>query len=112
MTSYELEPFDWQYRLGQLSVVLRENRTYVEIAGESFADHLENSAIVLKKLSYDYDSDCVEIMLGQSNHMIESPLTISFQQHNDILEAIEILDDNVKKHIIVFIEPLLIAEHQ
>jgi len=44
--------------------------------------------------------------------VIKSPLTISFQHHQGILKAIEILDDDVKKHIVKFTDPLLMTKFQ
>lgn len=108
MTKYEIEPFDWQYKLNKLSLELKNKVANVEITGVNFGNEYEGCEMQLLKLSYDKHNDTIEIIFDQFNHLIASPLSICFQQQQDILEAIEIFDDNDNKNIIAFIEPFLV----
>jgi hypothetical protein len=108
MAKYEIEPFDWQYKLNQLSANLEKKVANVEVTGANFEGELENYEMQLIKLSYDNHYDIIEVMFDQANHLIESPLSICFHQHQDILESIDIFDDNDNKNIIVFIDPFLV----
>lgn len=112
MTTYEIQPFDWQYKLEQLSIALENTMINVEVTGVSFGVQLENREMQLIKLSYDNNKDIIEIIFDQLNHVIESPLSICFQQHQNILETIEIFDDNNNKNIIVFIDPFLVSNYE
>ena len=112
MAIYEIVPFDWQYKLDQLSMDLEKKEVNVEVSGANFNNRLENCEMQLVKLSYDNHNDIVEIVFDQSNHLIVSPLTICFHQHQDILESIEIFDDNDNKNTIVFIEPFLVTNYE
>jgi hypothetical protein len=108
MAKYEIEPFDWQYKLNQLSLELKSKKANVEVIGETFGNEYEGREMQLLKLYYDKQNDTIEIKFDQCNHLIESPLSVSFQQHQDILEEIEIVDDNNENNIIEFIEPFLV----
>ena len=112
MAKHEIEPFDWQYKLNQLSIELEKKVANVEVTGANFEDGLENCELQLIKLSYDNHNDILEIMFDQFNHLIESPLSICFQQHQDILESIEIFDDDDNKNVIVFIDPFLVTYYE
>jgi hypothetical protein len=102
MAKHEIEPFVWQHNLNQLSVELEEKIAYVEVNGAHFGDELENFEMQLMKISYDDNNDILEIMFDQLNHLIESPLMICFELHQNILEKVEILDDNDNKNTIIF----------
>ncbi len=108
MKIYEVEPFDWQYKLEQLSIVLENTMINVEVTGGNFAGTLEKREMQLIKLSYDSNKDIIELTFDQLNHSIESPLSICFYQHRNILETIEIFDDNNNKNLIFFTDPFLI----
>ena len=110
MTKYEIEPFNWQYRLSQLSIELENKTIHVEVTGESIGDLFKARDMILIELTYDNRKDTVKIVCNQLVHLIKSPLTISFQQHQGIINAIEILDSNVKKHIVKFSDPFLVAK--
>jgi c-di-AMP phosphodiesterase-like protein len=112
MAKYEIEPFDWQYKLNQLSIELKKKVAYVEVTGENFDDELENCEMLLMKISYDNYSDIMENMFDQLNHLIASPLSICFHQYQDTLESIEIFDNNDNKNTIVFIEPFLVTNYE
>ena len=102
MAKYEIEPFDWQYKLDQLSIELENKVANVEVTGVNFGDELENCEMQLMKVSYDNYNDIIEVIFDQVNHLIEAPLMICFQQHQDTLVAIEIFDDDDNKNIIIF----------
>ncbi len=109
MAKYEIEPFDWQYKLNQISLGLKRKEVVnVEVTGVSFGNENESSEMQLFKLSYDKSKDTIEIIFDQFNHLIESPLSVCFQHHQDILEAIEIVDDDNNNNIIAFTEPFLV----
>lgn len=112
MIIYEIKPFDWQYKLEQLSIGLENTMINVEVTGVNFGEQLENREMQLIKLSYDNDKDIIEIIFDQLNHVIESPLSICFQQHQNILETIDIFDDNDNKNIIEFIDPFLVSNYE
>jgi hypothetical protein len=105
MEKYEIEPFDWHYKLNQLSIELKNKVANVEVTGENFGDELENCEMHLMKVSYDNQNDILEVMFDELNHLIESPLMICFQQHQDIIEAIVIYDNNDNKNVIFFNGP-------
>jgi hypothetical protein len=107
MTKYEIEPFNWQYSLNQLSIELENKTIHVEVIGDSIGDLIKDRDMTLIQLTYDNHKDTVKIVCDQLVHLIKSPLTISFQQHQGIINAIEILDDNVKKNIVKFKDPFL-----
>ena len=112
MAKYEIEPFDWQYKLNQLSTDLERKVANVEVTGVNFECELENCEMQLTKLFYDNQNDIVEITFDQLKHLIESPLSICFHQHQDILESIEIFDDDDNKNIIFFIDPFLVSDYE
>lgn len=112
MAKYEIEPFDWQYKLKKLSIELENKMTHVEVTGVNFGDLLENREMQLIKLAYDNHNDIVVIIFDQLNHLIESPLMICFQQHQNILESIEIFDEYDNKNIIIFTDPFLVTNHE
>jgi hypothetical protein len=112
MAKYEIEPFDWQYKLNKLSTELEKELISVEVTGNNFGNELENCEMQLMKVSYDNDNDIIEIIFDQLNHIIKSPLSICFHQHQDILESIEIFDDNDNKNTLVFINPLLMTNNE
>ena len=112
MAKYEIEPFDWQYKLNQLSIDLEKKVATVEVTGAKFDRELDNCEMQLTKLLYDNHSDIVEITLDQLKHLIESPLSICFHQHQDILESIEIFDDDDNKNTILFIDPFLMSYYE
>jgi hypothetical protein len=112
MIKYEIEPFDWQYKLDQLSIALENKVAHVKVTGLNLENQIGKSEMKLTKLSYDNHNDILELMFEQLNHLIEAPLTICFQQQQNILEAIEIFDDNANKTIIVFSDPFLVTHHQ
>jgi hypothetical protein len=112
MAKYEIEPFDWQYKFNQLSIELEKKVANVEVTGANFEDGLENCEMQLIKLSYDNHYDIIEVKFDQANHLIESPLSICFHQHQDILESIEIFDDDDNKNIILFIDPFLVSYYE
>jgi hypothetical protein len=108
MTKYEIEPFNWQYFLNQLSKELENKTVHVEITGENIGDLFKARDITLIELIYDNKKDTLKIVCDQLVHLIKSPLTISFQQDQGVMNAIEILDDNVKKNVVKFKDPLLV----
>jgi hypothetical protein len=108
MTNYEIEPFNWQYFLNRLSIDLENKTIHVEITGESIGNLFKSRDMTLIELIYDNQKDTVKIVCDQLVHLIKSPLTISFQHHQGIINAIEILDDNVKKNVVKFKEPCLV----
>jgi len=112
MSKLEIEPFDWQYKLNQLSTALAKKVTNVEVTGLSFGDELENREMQLMTLAYDNDNDILEILFDRSNNLIESPLMICFQQHQSKIESIEIYDDNDNKNVILFNDPFLLDDHK
>ena len=112
MAKYEIEPFDWQYKLNQLSTDLEKKVANVEVTGANFDGELENCEMQLIKLFYDNHNDIVEITFDQLRHLIASPLSICFHQHQNILESIEIFDDDDNKNIILFIDPLLVSYYE
>lgn len=112
MAKYEIEPFDWEYKLNQLSIELKNKVANVEVTGENFGDELENCEMQLIKVSYDNQNDIIEIMFDQLNHLMESPLMICFQQHQDILESIAIYDNNDNKNVILFNDPFSLVNHE
>jgi hypothetical protein len=112
MAKYEIEPFDWQYKLNQLSTDLGKKVANVEVTGANFEGELENYEMQLTKLFYDTHNDIVEITFDQIKHLVESPLSICFHQHQNILESIEIFDDDDNKNIILFIDPFLVSNYE
>lgn len=110
MTIYEIEPFNWQYRLSQLSKELENGTTHVEVTGESIGDQFKARDVTLIEMTYDNQKDTVKIVCDQLVHLIKSPLTITFHQHQGALKAIEILDENIKKHIVKFTDPFLVTK--
>jgi hypothetical protein len=96
MSKIAIEPFDWQYKLNQLSTALEKKVTNVEVTGLSFGDELANREMRLMTLAYDNDNDILEILFDRSNHLIES---------------IEIYDDNDNKNIILFNDPFSLYNH-
>jgi hypothetical protein len=112
MAKYEIEPFDWQYKLNQLSTDLEKKVANVKVTGAKFDGELESCEMQLTKLFYDNHNDNVEITFDQLKHLIEAPLSICFHQHQDILESIEIFDDDDNKNIILFIDPFLVSYYE
>ncbi|MEW6981220.1 DUF5335 family protein [Colwelliaceae bacterium 6471] len=109
MAIHKIEPDNWQQKLNQMSAVLENKITNIEVAGLDIGDQTEAESITLRGFAYDPKSDIVEIIFDELDHNISSPTAIYYSEERGLIDAIEIVDVDKKVQIISFVEPLLLS---
>jgi len=106
MAFYRIDRRGWQAFCDTFSHALVGKRAEIEVASLDLGDQIVAEWLPLRGISYDRKDDVVVIALDGVDHMIRSPREFHADYVADTLLALEIVDDEDRRQIIRFADPL------
>ena len=106
MPTRTIERGQWQSYFDQVSRHLPASKIDVEIDAPELGAQHEASDLRLEGLSYDPRDDAFSIVAEGLEHRISHPNHISVLEEENHLAAIEVVDDEQRKHVARLTESL------
>ncbi len=108
MSLSQLEKFQWQPYLDNMSRILDGKRVEIEVDALDIGAQIAAEWLPLFGIVYDPRSDIVEVALEGLDHMIHHPKEIFIDQTALELHSMEVVDAQDMHHIIKLRDPLML----
>ena len=108
MSLSQLEKFQWQPYLDNMSRILDSKRVEIEVDALDIGAQIAAEWLPLFGIVYDPRSDIVEVALEGLDHMIHHPKEIFIDQTGLELRNIKVVDAQDMQHIIRLRDPLVL----
>jgi hypothetical protein len=109
MATRKLAKSEWQTYFDRVSQSLGARQVTIEVAALGIGDQVEVDRLALNGLTYDPNSDVLEVVTDAVDHMIRHPTEIYVAESADRLDSVEVLEHDGTKQIIKLTSPLLLA---
>lgn len=115
MTTRKLDRSEWQPYFDDVSRSIGEHEVEIEIISPAFGDQIAAGPLgnqarpehaTLHGLTYDPNSDALEVVTESLDHLIRRPREIHVQEADGVLQNVEALDGDGNKQIITLKPPL------
>ena len=108
MAITKLEKPEWSAFFERASRLLLGRRTDIEILSEVFGSQVGAGGLPLVGMVYDPNDDVIEIILEGLDHIVYRPLVVYFDDGPGLQMALQIIDDDGVRQIILMRDPLML----
>jgi hypothetical protein len=102
----------WRSYFDTVSKALAGKRVEIEIASLNLGDQIEAEWLPLVGITYDPKNDLIEVALEGVDHLIHKPREVWIEGEGLDLSAIEIVDADNIRQIVVLRDPLMLPAPQ
>ena len=108
----KLEKSVWRSYFDTVSKALAGKRVEIEVASLKLGDQIEAEWLPLIGISYDPKDDLIEVALEAVDHLIRKPREVWIEGEDLDLSAIEIVDGEGVRQIVMLRDPLMLPAAQ
>lgn len=106
MATVNLDRGRWQQYFDEMAQVSRAGEVYVESAALDIGSQVEADWLPLTGITYDPNSDVLDVVTDRLDHLINHPDTIHVDYDNLGLRNISVTDSDGRQQIIRLKEPM------
>jgi hypothetical protein len=102
----------WRPYFDRVSKALTGKRAEIEVVSLKLGDQVEAEWLPLLGIAYDPKDDLIEVALEGLDHMIRNPLEVWIEGEGLDLSAIEVVDADGVRRIVMLRDPLMLPAPQ